>query len=484
MRRSVGGTGCLVARRLQIPRQGGTKLRHSRPLISPLSLFVFLALVTSAGAQHFPPTANLLELIQTRVKEGRATGIVVGVLEANGTRNIQAFGTAGPGALPLDAETVFEIGSISKVFTGIVLADMAAEGVLAIEDPLQGHVPDGVTVPSRPGQTIRLVDIAMHRSALPRLPDNMDPADPSNPYGDYTAEMMFDFLNSHELRRDVGSEYEYSNLAVGLLGYVLALKNGTDYEELVRNRILTPLGMANSGITLTPKMAQHFAKGHDHSGNVVPYWDLPTLAGAGALRSNMNDMLNFIEANVGQATSSLEQSMRRSHQVLGAAGGDNSVGLNWHIRAVGDDRIVWHNGGTAGFRTFAGFDPDRGVGAVVLTNSAHGADDIGFHLINNAVPLAQPRAPRIEVDVDRGTMERYVGIYELAPAFRITVTLEDSGLAVQATSQPKFPVFAESEMVFFLKVVDAQVEFVIEEGAVAALILHQNGASQRANKVP
>ncbi|MBT5875323.1 MAG: serine hydrolase, partial [Candidatus Latescibacteria bacterium] len=449
----------------------------------PPLLFVLIALVANAEAQHFPPNADLLELIRTRVEEGRATGIVVGVLEADGTRRIQAFGTSGPGALPLDAETVFEIGSISKVFTGIILADMAAEGLLAIEDPLQDHVPDGVTVPSRSGQSIRLVDIAMHRSALPRLPDNMDPADPSNPYEDYTAEMMYDFLNSHELRRDVGSEYEYSNLAVGLLGHVLALRNGTDYEGLVRDRILNPLGMTNSGITLTPEMARHFAKGHDVSGNVAPYWDIPTLAGAGALRSNMNDMLNFIEANVGEATSPLEQSMRKSHHVRAAAGGDNSVGLNWHIRAVGEDRIVWHNGGTAGFRTFAGFDPDREIGAVVLTNSGKSADDIGFHLINNAVPLALPPAPRQEVVVDRGTMERYVGIYELTPAFRITVTLEDSGLAVQATSQPKFPVFAESETVFFLKVVEAQVEFVVEEGAVAALILHQNGASQRASKV-
>jgi serine-type D-Ala-D-Ala carboxypeptidase/endopeptidase len=458
-----------------------------RNAISVLSgLCAFAALAAPIAAQHFPSDAELLEIIKTRVEEGRATGIVVGVIEADGTRRIQAFGDPGPGAMPLDAETVFEIGSISKVFTGILLADMAADGLFSIEDPVQDLLPEGVIMPSRPGQTIRLVDIATHRSGLPRLPDNMAPADMSNPYVDYTPEMLFEFLNGHELRRDVGSEFEYSNLAVGMLGYLLALRNGTDWETLVKERILEPLGMDRSGITLTPEMARHFAEGHDQNGEVVPYWDIPTLAGAGALRSDMNDMLDFVDANMGDPTSDLERSMRTSHDVHASAGGGNSIGLNWIMQAVGDDRVIWHNGGTAGFRTFAGFDPERGVGAVVLTNSAHGADDIGLHLINNAVPLApapQPRTERVEVEVGRSVMESYVGVFELTPNFKITVTLGDVGLSIQATGQPRFEVFAESDTMFFLKVVEAQIEFVVDDGEVVALILHQGGAAQRAAKI-
>jgi CubicO group peptidase (beta-lactamase class C family) len=454
--------------------------RRSPILLLALAL---LALAAPVAAQHLPSDADLLEMIRTRVEENRATGIVLGVLEADGTRRIQAYGWPGPRMKPLSAETIFETGSISKVFTGILLADMAADGVLSLEDPLQDHVPAGVTIPSRPGQTIRLVDIATHRSALPRLPSNLSPADPSDPYADYTVPMLYDFLNGHELRRDVGEQYEYSNLAVGLLGHVLALSDGTDYEALVKERILDPLGMESTGITITPEMEANLARGHNEANGVVPYWNIPTLAGAGALRSNMNDMLDFIEANVGEATSDLERSMRVSHEVREPAGGANSIGLNWHILSVGEDRVVWHNGGTAGFRTFAGFDPDRGVGAVVLTNSAHGADDIGFHLINGSVPLAAPPVEQVEIEVNRAVMERYVGVYELAPTFRIAVTLEEAGLAIQATGQPKFPVFAESETVFFLKVVAAHVEFVIEDGEVAALILHQGGASQRAARI-
>ena len=360
-----------------------------------LSLLAIVAFTVPVAAQHFPSDSELLELIRTRVEEGRATGIVVGVLEADGTRRIQAYGEAGPGAMPLSAETVFEIGSITKAFTGILLADMAADGLLALEDPLQTHVPESVTVPSRGDRPIRLVDLSTHRSGLPRLPDNLQPSDMSNPYADFTVQMMYDFLSGHALRRDVGSEYEYSNLAAGLLGHVLALRNGSDYETLVKERLLRPLGMENTGITLTPAMERNLAKGHDQSGEVVPYWDIPTLAGAGALRSDMNDMLDFIEANLGEPQSDLERSMRTSHEVRESTGGA-LVGLNWHVQVHGDDRTVWHNGGTAGFRTFAGFDPDRGVGVVVLTNSAHGADDIGFHLINDDAPLTPAPEPPAE----------------------------------------------------------------------------------------
>jgi len=459
-------------------------MRRSARLL--VGVFAALAVAAPLRAQHFPPDAELLDLIRTRVEEGRATGIVVGVLEADGTRRVQAFGDAGAGAPPLGPETVFEIGSITKVFTGILLADMAREGVLSLEDPVQDHLPDRVKVPARPGQAIRLVDLATHRSALPRLPANMNPADVTNPYADYTVEMLYDFLTSHTLRRDVGAEYEYSNLAVGLLGHVLALENGTDYETLVKDRILDPLGMESTGITLTPAMRRQLARGHDSAGNEVPYWDLPTFAGAGALRSTVLDMLDFVAANVGPATTELGRSMRASHEPREPAGGANEVGLNWHILTLGGDRIVWHNGGTAGFRTFIGFDPVRRVGAVVLTNSAHGADDIGFHLINDAAPLApapQPRPQRVEIEVERDVMARYVGVYELNPTFQLTVTLEDSGLMVQASGQPKFPVFAESETSFFLKVVEAQVEFIVEDGSVTALILHQGGAHQRAARV-
>lgn len=438
------------------------------------------------AAQHFPDDARLLEIIQTRVEQGRATGIVLGVLEADGSRRIVAFGDPGPDALPLGPESVFEIGSISKAFTGILLADMIERGEVTLEAPLQAYVHEGVTVPSRGGRQITLLDIATHRSSLPRLPGNMTVSDPLNPYADYSEDDLHEYVSAVELSRDIGSEYEYSNLAVGLLGHVLAARANTDYETLLHDRILDPLGMTMSGIALSPEMESWLAAGHTDQGEVTKNWDLPTLAGAGAIRSNMNDMLTFLEANVGQPRTALERAMRASHEVRREAGGNNDIGLLWHALDVNGSRIVWHNGGTGGYRTFAGFDPELGVGAVVLTNSAHGADDIGLHLINSAVPLAPVPPPvqeRVEIEVSAEVLERYVGVYELVPEFRITVTLEEGSLHVQATGQPKFPVFAESESKFFLKVVDAQVTFVTENGEVTSLIMHQGGVDQTARKV-
>lgn len=453
--------------------------------LTPLFATLALAAPTVAQARHFPDDAQLLDLIKTRVEEGRAVGIVLGVLESDGTRRIVSYGEPGPGAKPLGAASVFEIGSITKAFTGILLADMVGRGEVALEDAVQDHAPEGVTIPARDGRKITLLDLATHRSSLPRLPDNMPASDPRNPYADYTEKQLHEFLSRCELTRDVGERYEYSNLGTGLLGHVLAARAGTDYESLVRQRILEPLGMTMSGITLSAEMKAWLAVGHDQTGAATANWDLPALAGAGALRSNMNDMLTFLEANTGEPTSDLERAMRVSHEARRDAAG-NRVGLNWHITTIGKRRVVWHNGGTGGYRSFAGFDPDKGVGAVVLTNSAHGADDIGLHVINNEAPLAPKPVPpkdRVAVEVDREILAHYVGVYELAPEFKITVTLEDDGLHVQATKQPKFAVFPESATKFFLKAVDAQISFVKEGDDVTSLILHQGGANQTAKKI-
>ncbi len=457
-----------------------------RSYITPIFLTLAFLSPVVATAQHFPSDEDLTQLIRSRVEEDRAVGIVLGVLEANGSRRVVSVGEAGPKARALGPKSVFEIGSITKVFTGTLLADTVARADASLSDPVSKHLPSGVTMPSRGGREITLLDLATHRSGLPRLPDNLSPADATNPYADYTLENLYTFLSNHQLQRDIGSQVEYSNLGTGLLGVVLARIGGGSYEDVVRRTILEPLAMGMSGIALTEEMRSWMAKGHDTQGNVVRLWDLPTLAGAGALRSNVEDMLTFLAANIGPPKTQLERSMRDSHKIREDAGNQMDVGLNWLLRHVGDDTIIWHNGGTAGFRTFIGFDPDRGVGAVVLTNSAHGADDIGMHLINPEVPLAPAptQQEQAEIDVAEEVLETYVGEYALAPSFSIVITLEKGALFGQATGQPKFAMFAESATEFFLKVVDAQVTFTKDDsGVVTGLILHQNGADQPARKV-
>jgi len=252
------------------------------------------AVMAADGAR----TREIAAAIKQRVDDKKAVGMVVATIEPDGSTSMAAYGSPGPGAMPLDADSVFEIGSITKVFTAILLADMADRGEVKLDDPVAKFLPEGVRVPERNGRRITLLDLTTQSSGLPRMPDNLRPKDPTNPYADYTPEQMFEFLGRYELTRDIGAQYEYSNLGVGLLGQALARRAGTSYEALVKERILDPLKMTHTGITLTPWMRDHLAKGHDGQRNVTSNWDIPTFAGAGALRSTMTDMLIFARANL------------------------------------------------------------------------------------------------------------------------------------------------------------------------------------------
>jgi CubicO group peptidase (beta-lactamase class C family) len=345
----------------------------------------------SAGAPRtLPGDADVLALIKARVDAKRSAGIVVGLVEPTGRTRVVAQGDPGPAQLPLDADSVFEIGSITKVFTGTLLAVLVQSGAVRLDDPVQKYLPPGVQMPVYEGKPITLGHLAEQNSGLPRLPSNLRPANMANPYADYSVDQLYAFLNGYRLTRGPGTTFEYSNLGVGLLGHVLALSQKTPYEALLREHVWTPLGMSHTGITLTPWMQRHLALGHDPSGSVVPNWDIATLAGAGAIRSTTGDMLKFLDANLHPERGPLHRAMALAQTSRAPTTPPNAIGLNWMIRRVGDrDTILWHNGGTAGYRSFIGLDPLQRHGVVVLTNSGGaGADDLGFHLVNPVVPLA------------------------------------------------------------------------------------------------
>lgn len=344
----------------------------------------------------FPSDSAILAILSPRVQEKRSAGIVVGLLEPDGRTRIIALGDPGPNKAPLDGNSVFEIGSISKVFTSTVLAQMVLQNSVALDDPVQKFLPATVTMPTRNGKQITLANLSTHNSGLPRMPSNFRPADPANPYADYTVQQMYEFLTGYALTRDPGDQFEYSNLGVGLLGHALSLASEKSYEELERQMVWIPLGMTETAITLTPWMQGHLALGHNEAGEIVPNCDMPTLAGAGAIRSTAVDMLKFVAANIHNDRGPLGAAMAFAQQPRGSAGPGAAIGLNWIIQRAGGDTIIWHNGGTAGYRTFIGFVPSRKIGVVVLTNSGGaGADDIGMHLLNPLLPLmAAVRDPR------------------------------------------------------------------------------------------
>jgi serine-type D-Ala-D-Ala carboxypeptidase/endopeptidase len=432
-------------------------------------------------------SSEIRAALENRVDLGKkAVGIVVGTIDEKGRAVIGYGRLAKDREEKPDGDTVFEIGSITKVFTSLILADMVERGEVKLDDPVSKFLPASVKMPSRNGRQITLLDISMQISGLPRMPNNFKPADVENPYADYDAAKLYEFMSGYTLQRDIGEKYEYSNLAVGLLGHALALKAGMSYEQLVRTRILQPLGMTSSSITPSDSEKKRLAKGHDGGLNPVKNWDLDALAGAGALRSTANDMLKFLAANLELTDSPLNAAMRRMRTVHRETGMDDiQIAMAWHVFHKFGTDIFWHNGGTAGYRSFAGFDPAKKTGVVVLCNTSFDIDDVGRHILESQFPLAKYSAPkqRIETTLDPKILESYVGEYVLAPTFTIKITREETRLFAQATGQPRFEIFAEKEGEFFLKVVDAQITFSKDpSGAVTSLILHQNGADQKAGK--
>ena len=438
------------------------------------------------------PDSEIREMLVQRIDiQRQGVGIVVGIVEPAG-RRVVAYGrldTEDP--RPLNGDTVFEIGSVTKVFTSLLLADAVQRGDVTLADPVQKYLPESAKMPTRGGREITLQDLATHTSGLPRLPSNMSPKDPANPYADYTVGQLYDFLSGYTLTRDIGAQYEYSNLGGGLLGHVLGRRAGTDYESLLRSRILVPLGMSSTAIALTPALRPRLAVGHNQNLDAVANWDGGALAGAGAVRSTVNDMLTFVAANLGYVQSPLAPAMadmRATRRPTGALP-QTDVALGWHITTRGDLEIVWHNGGTGGYRSFVGFNPRARAGVVVLSNTSTrvGVDDIGMHLLDPTVPLAVLRAPTVhrEIAVEPEVFDRYVGRYAFSPEVFLTITREAGHFFLQLTGQPRAELFAESERDYFLKVVDAQISFEIDaDGRVTAAVLHQAGRDQRATRVP
>ncbi len=415
--------------------------------------------------------------------EQQAPGIAVGIVEPGG-RRIIAYGKLASGdPRPVDGDTIFEIGSISKVFTSLLLADMVNREEVALDDAAAKYLPGTVRMPERSGKSITLRHLATHSSGLPRVPGNLNPKDPANPYADYCAGDLYQFLSGYTLLRDPGSEIEYSNLGAGLLGHILARCAGADFGTSVRLRITEPLGMPDTGITLSSSMKQRMATGHNAMLAPVPNWDFAALAGAGALRSSANDMLSFLEAFLGYRESPLAPAMTamlEARRPVGKTGFE--VGLGWNIAG----EFVWHDGGAGGFRSFIGYDLKARVGVVALSNAftSGGVDDIAINLLNPKASRTDfgPPRPHTEIPLDPKLLDYYTGRYEL-PDRILEIMRNDDRLFAQVTAVggkpiagPVFEMFAESESVFFVKSTGGRISFETgPDGPATSLIMHRDG---------
>jgi D-alanyl-D-alanine-carboxypeptidase/D-alanyl-D-alanine-endopeptidase len=443
--------------------------------VKRLVLLALLAAAHTAGAVQLRSDADIRKILTERLKgfEQRVS-IVVGVIGPEG-RRVVAYGSMGTtDPRPVNGDTLYEIGSISKVFTSLILADMVERGEVSLDDPVAKYLPSVVKVPDRNGKQITLYDLSTHRSGLPRMPSNFAPKDPTNPYVDYPVEGLYEFISGYELKRDIGAEYEYSNLGAGLLLHALARRAGMDYAHLLRERVFRPLGMTSTGVSLTPALMSRMSTPHTSVFRLAPtpLWDIPeAFAGAGALRSSANDMLTFLAANLGYVKTPLSGAMTRMLAVRRDAADTFKIGLGWRIEPQKDGmEIVWHGGATYGSRTFTGYDPKSRVGVVVLSNynSGSGIDDIGRHVLNPDARIDDGTAvkpqDRMVSKVPPDLLDAYAGRYRLSDSEVWTVRRDGSRFFIKRPADSEFEIFPEGDFEkgnddFFSKTADALFTF-------------------------
>lgn len=455
-----------------------------------LAALAFAALVaTPVLAQEAPVVsdATIAQILTDRIdRDGQGVGIAAAVIE-NGTLRFFNHGTfAKDGDTPVSETTLFEAGSLAKVFTNLLVAQLVLEGKMVLDAPVTDYLPEGTKIPAFEGKIITLFDLATHSSGLPSVPPELAFADPANPYKHYNAELLYGFLAAYPLPRAPGTEYEYSNIGATLLGEAVSHVSGLPYGELVQKRILDPLGMTDTMLVVPDALADRFATGHDAEGQPVSHWDFEVFAPAGGWRSTAADLAKFAAAVSDQTETPLKDAVALMLKETRPAGSPNmTIGLAWIVLDHEGASIVWHNGMTGGFNAFLGFDPASGRAAVVLANAATatGIEDIGFHLIDATAPLAPQPKPREAITLDPAVLENYIGTYELGPEFSIAVTAEGPRLFIQASGQDRFEAFPETATDFFLKVVDAQISFEVgADGKATGLVLHQNGQSTAGSK--
>ncbi|MFE6050246.1 serine hydrolase domain-containing protein [Kitasatospora sp. NPDC056446] len=330
-----------------------------------------------------------------RAAEPYATAVTVAVA-CEEREQVRSYGRLGHGrSAPCTPDTVFELGSVSKTFTALLLAELAANGELALDNTLESRLPaDWPPLKARSPEPVRLLHLATHTSGLPRLPPGLLavalPDWAANPYAAFGEEQLRTALGRTTVRCRPGSRYRYSNYGVGLLGRVLAETGGLPYGQLLAERVCRPLGLA---ATDCYPDAPGRAVGYRHR-RALPPWSIPGLPGAGAVRSSGADLLRFLRAHLdgpqpGGGGGSLKEALgdvRRARLRLPHS--SDELCLAWNRRHSGGRDLYFHTGGTRGFTAFVGFAPEAAVAVATLANTGPTLDgrfvQAGYDLLRTA----------------------------------------------------------------------------------------------------
>jgi CubicO group peptidase (beta-lactamase class C family) len=378
--------------------------------------------------------------------------------------------------IPNDQHSIFQIGSVTKQFTAAIIMQLQQEKKLSVKDPLSKYFP-GFTH----GDKITIENLLNHTSGLYNYTSDSTimNSDVSKPYAQ---SVLIEKFKKYPPDFEPGSKWSYSNSGYSMLGYIIEKVTGKPYEKVMRERILSPLGMSHSGFDYTHLQNNYKTTGYfslADSAKIAPIVDSTLAYSAGALYSTVGDLYKWERAIYTDKILKPESWKQTFTPFL------NKYGYGWGIDTLYGKTYMAHSGGIHGFTSYLMRFPEEELVVIAMDNSSHGLSKISRSLV--AIALDKPYTlpePKKSTQVSTELLQKYVGEYELMPNFTITVTLDGNQLKGQATGQPAFDLFPEKENLFFLKVVDAKVEFIRDEkGEVKELILYQNGQQPRGKKI-
>ncbi len=425
---------------------------------------------------------QIARLIRFRIEmQHRGAGVVVGILRPSGP-SIVAWGqTALNGRRQMDGSTVFEAASLTKVFTALLLADAATRGEASLDDPLSAYAPPGMSTPGFGTRAITLTDLATHTAGLPLRPNNIHVApDTPNKYAGYTLAQLYAGLPDYKLTRPPGSRFEYSNVGFALLGHGLGLRLSAPYDDLLRKRVIVPLGLSDTDLEVAASARPREAQGYDVDLKPVSPSHEGALSPAGGLHTTADDLLRFLALFLkGEGPGELPKAARLMLTVdRPGEDKDTRMALGWRRTTTHGETYYWSNGSGDGSRTFMGFNPRRGTAVVALINasSGEGVDDIGRLVLDpaQAVDLKIP-AVHHQINLAAGALDHFLGTYQYAPDDRIEITRGVTGL-LAGSGPGQFVIYPDGASHFFAKVVDLEFDFgPLTSAAPPFLILHQDG---------
>lgn len=421
---------------------------RSRLLLVP----ILLLCATPAGAAG---NDELRAALEQRFKDDRTGACVAAGVIDNGAI-ATAYYCADPNSQrPYDEHTAFEIGSVTKTMTAALLAEFIARGEISLSDPIARLLPPGTPVPAFNGREITVADIVTHTSGLPSVPPNYRPPDVNNPYAAATERDLLDALASIRLTRAPGSKWEYSNLGMIVLSYALAKRSGKDFETLLRDRLLVPLGMTETYVKSRPPQVR-VAEGHYPNKSPAPPWDFhPDMAGVGGVRATLPDMLRYLEGELGTRESAITPALARTQEEVARVDG-HTMGMNWFLTSRNGHTRIWHEGGTGGFSSFAGFDRTAKRAVVLLSDTALTASgglwSLGSHLLDPSIIVG---SPHVVAAADAKLIDALVGKYRLRGSLGIELRHKADHLTIQADGQPEFDMGYDSAGDFYPLAFDA-----------------------------